>query len=117
MAQWAFATWMATKACDYLRPDWHEWDHFAADRARALESDSLMSTRPIHFNVDNPLQALEMFERDHLHEGCVDSQDMLELDLSAKTHSRLVFRTTLKRTSSIMPPPKICGTPSVRLRS
>ncbi|MFN8552235.1 MAG: M1 family metallopeptidase [Candidatus Obscuribacterales bacterium] len=58
----AFATWMATKACDFLRPDWHEWDHFAADRARALESDSLMSTRPIHFNVDNPLQALEMFD-------------------------------------------------------
>ncbi|HEY9682226.1 MAG TPA: M1 family metallopeptidase [Oculatellaceae cyanobacterium] len=58
----AFATWMATKACDVLRPDWHEWDRFAAERAHALESDSLMSTRPIHFNVDNPLQALEMFD-------------------------------------------------------
>ncbi len=58
----AFATWMATKACDVLRPDWHEWDRFAAGRAYALESDSLMSTRPIHFNVDNPLQALEMFD-------------------------------------------------------
>ncbi len=58
----AFATWMATKAVDVLRPDWHEWDSFAASRSHALESDSLMSTRPIHFTVDNPLQALEMFD-------------------------------------------------------
>lgn len=58
----AFATWMATKAVDVLRPDWHEWDRFAAGRVHALESDSLMSTRPIHFTVDNPLQALEMFD-------------------------------------------------------
>ncbi len=58
----AFATWMATKACDILRPDWHEWDRFALGRAHALESDSLISTRPIHFTVSNPLQANEMFD-------------------------------------------------------
>lgn len=58
----AFATWMATKACDVLRPDWHEWDRFSAERAHALESDSLISTRPIHFDVSNPMQALEMFD-------------------------------------------------------
>jgi puromycin-sensitive aminopeptidase len=58
----AFATWMATKAVDVLRPDWHEWDRFASGRAHAMDSDSLMSTRPIHFTVSNPLQALEMFD-------------------------------------------------------
>jgi puromycin-sensitive aminopeptidase len=58
----AFATWMATKAIDVLFPQWHEWDQFGLSRAAALSSDSLRSTRAIHFEVRDPLQANEMFD-------------------------------------------------------
>lgn len=58
----AFATWMATKASDLLRPEWHRWNEFAVARSHAMGSDSLVSTRSIHFTVDDPLQANEMFD-------------------------------------------------------
>jgi puromycin-sensitive aminopeptidase len=58
----AFATWMATKAVDRLIPEWHFWDEFALSRAQALQTDSLKSTRPIHFTVDDPNQINEMFD-------------------------------------------------------
>jgi puromycin-sensitive aminopeptidase len=58
----AFATWMATKAVDALFPQWHEWDQFGLTRSAALSSDSLRSTRAIHFEVRDPNQANEMFD-------------------------------------------------------
>lgn len=58
----AFATWMASKAVDTLFPQWHEWDQFGLTRAAALSSDSLRSTRAIHFEVKDPNQANEMFD-------------------------------------------------------
>ncbi len=58
----AFATWMSTKAVDYLMPEWHFWDQFGLTRSMALQTDSLASTRPIHFAVHDPGQINEMFD-------------------------------------------------------
>jgi puromycin-sensitive aminopeptidase len=37
----AFATWMATKATEKLKPEWRNWDDFALSRAATLDSDGL----------------------------------------------------------------------------
>lgn len=58
----AFATWMAEKVVDYVRPDWQTWEFFTLDRLSVMETDELMSTRPIHCEVKNPLEAIEMFD-------------------------------------------------------
>ncbi|MBI4532969.1 MAG: M1 family peptidase, partial [Candidatus Melainabacteria bacterium] len=58
----AFATWMSTKAVDKLMPGWHVWDDFHLWRMRAMTTDALQSSRPIHFPVHNALQANEMFD-------------------------------------------------------
>ncbi len=58
----AFATWMASKAVDQLKPEWHQWDDFAMARIEALETDSLASAKAIHTPVVNASQANEMFD-------------------------------------------------------
>lgn len=58
----AFATWMSTKAIAHLAPDWRPWDEFALGRVWAMSTDALASTRPIHFQVNNPAEASEMFD-------------------------------------------------------
>lgn len=58
----AFATWMATKAEDFLFPEWHSWDQFGLSRAAAMSTDALRSSRAIHFVVNNPYDANEMFD-------------------------------------------------------
>ncbi len=58
----AFATWMSVKADDFVRPDWQSWEFFTLQRLGAMEIDELMSTRPIHADVKNPLEAIEMFD-------------------------------------------------------
>ena len=58
----AFATWMAYKAVDFVRPDWQVWEFFTLERLGAMGIDELMSTRPIHADVKNPLEAIEMFD-------------------------------------------------------
>jgi len=58
----AFATWMADKAEDYLRPDWRIWDDFAVERAGTLDSDAISATRSVQSPVNSPNDALEMFD-------------------------------------------------------
>lgn len=58
----AFATWMSEKTVDFVRPDWQTWEFFTFDRLGAMEIDELMSTRSIHAEVKNPLEAIEMFD-------------------------------------------------------
>lgn len=58
----AFATWMSEKTVDYVRPDWQTWEFFTFDRLGAMEIDELMSSRSIHAEVKNPLEAIEMFD-------------------------------------------------------
>lgn len=58
----AFATWMADKAVDFLHPEWNTWDDFALSRADSMDSDSLRASRAIHFEVNSPSDAHEMFD-------------------------------------------------------
>ncbi len=58
----AFATWMSTRAVDQIMPGWEFWKGYAISRLHALETDSLLSTRPIHFHVTRPSEANEMFD-------------------------------------------------------
>ncbi|MBL0187090.1 MAG: M1 family metallopeptidase [Candidatus Obscuribacter sp.] len=58
----AFATWMATKATEKLKPEWHNWDDFALSRASTLDSDGLLATRAVEYPVKSPEDAMEMFD-------------------------------------------------------
>ncbi len=58
----AFATWMADKAEDFLRPDWRIWDDFAVERVGTLDSDAITATRSVQSPVNSPNDALEMFD-------------------------------------------------------
>ncbi|MCP3975924.1 MAG: M1 family metallopeptidase, partial [bacterium] len=58
----AFATFMELKCVDSYRPDWKRWLAFAASRNAAMDTDSLVSTRPIEFPVGSPEEANEMFD-------------------------------------------------------
>ncbi|MDR3612070.1 MAG: M1 family metallopeptidase [Candidatus Obscuribacterales bacterium] len=57
-----FATWMASKAVNDIKPEWHQWDEFTDTREEALEHDSLNVSRPIHANVASAADADEMFD-------------------------------------------------------
>jgi puromycin-sensitive aminopeptidase len=80
----AFATWMSNKAVDFVRPDWQTWEFFTLDRLGAMEIDELMSTRPIHAEVKNPLEAIEMFDGITYSKGASILR-MLETYLGEKT--------------------------------
>ncbi|HEY1281114.1 MAG TPA: M1 family aminopeptidase, partial [Acidimicrobiales bacterium] len=58
----AFATFMATLACDAFRPDWKRWTTFSLERTAAFEVDALHSTRPIEYEVVSPADADGMFD-------------------------------------------------------
>lgn len=58
----AFATWMADKAEDVLRPEWRIWDDFAVERAGTLDADAIVATRSVQSPVNSPNDALEMFD-------------------------------------------------------
>lgn len=58
----AFATWMADKAEDVLKPEWRIWDDFAVERAGTLDADAIVATRSVQSPVNSPNDALEMFD-------------------------------------------------------
>jgi puromycin-sensitive aminopeptidase len=58
----AFATWMATKATDAVRPEWELWKDYVWDRIQGMNVDSLHSTRTIHSTVKSPQEIHEMFD-------------------------------------------------------
>ena len=59
----SFATFMATKFVDKIRPEWRMWDQFAEDTvANALRLDSLRSTHPIDVRVESPAEIREIFD-------------------------------------------------------
>jgi puromycin-sensitive aminopeptidase len=58
----AFATLMEEKAADDLRPDWELWTAFALSRSAALDTDALVSTRPVEYEVKSPRDADGMFD-------------------------------------------------------
>jgi len=58
----AFATYMGTSACDAFRPEWKRWVTFGLERSAALDTDALVTTRPIEYEVKSPADADGMFD-------------------------------------------------------
>ncbi len=58
----AFATFMELKCADAFRPAWKTWLNFTDYRARSMDIDGLVATRPIEFPVASPEDANEMFD-------------------------------------------------------
>jgi puromycin-sensitive aminopeptidase len=58
----AFATFMEIAACSAYRPDWHRWTSFGVERTVAFETDSLMSTRSVEYEVRSPAECEGMFD-------------------------------------------------------
>lgn len=58
----AFATWMADKATDHVKPEWKIIEQFFSKRQRAFLTDSLHSTRSIQAPVEKPEDAHQMFD-------------------------------------------------------
>lgn len=83
----AFATWMSVKAMEVYKPEWNPWDLFVKDRAPALASDSLSSTRPIYSEVLNPTEAEEMFDEITYEKGASVLR-MLERFLGEETYMK-----------------------------
>jgi len=59
----SFATFMAAKFVDMLRPKWDVWDEFLEGTMNAaMMLDGLESTHPIDAKVDSPSQIQEIFD-------------------------------------------------------
>ena len=58
----AFATFMELLVTDDFEPRWQVWTNFGADRAAALATDSLRSSRAIEYPVGRPEEADDMFD-------------------------------------------------------
>lgn len=58
----AFATFMEMSCVAHFRPEWQRWVSFGQDRASALSTDGLSSTRAIEYPVRVPSDAEGMFD-------------------------------------------------------
>jgi puromycin-sensitive aminopeptidase len=58
----AFATFMELLVTDSFEPRWQIWTNFGVDRAAALSTDSLRSSRAIEYPVGRPEEAEDMFD-------------------------------------------------------
>ncbi len=58
----AFATFMEMVCVDAYRPEWRRWASFASDRNRSMDTDGLITTRPIEFAVASPEEADAMYD-------------------------------------------------------
>jgi puromycin-sensitive aminopeptidase len=58
----AFATFMEVAACDAFRPEWKRWVTFGLERTAALDTDALVATRPVEYEVKSPADAEGMFD-------------------------------------------------------
>ena len=58
----AFATFMEVAAVDAYRPDWKRWTSFSLERSVAFETDSLVATRPVEYEVRSPADCEGMFD-------------------------------------------------------
>jgi puromycin-sensitive aminopeptidase len=58
----AFATFMEVMCVDHFRPEWERWVSFGMERAAAMATDALHSTRPVEYPVGPPEEAQGMFD-------------------------------------------------------
>ena len=59
----SFASWMGTKAVDWLFPEWQMWTQFVnMDTNRALSLDGLKNSHPIEQEVKNPAEVNQLFD-------------------------------------------------------
>jgi len=59
----SFASWMGTKAVDWLFPEWAMWTQFVnMDTNRALSLDGLKNSHPIEQEVKNPAEVSQLFD-------------------------------------------------------
>jgi len=66
----AFATFMATKVQDAFRRQWERWVSFGQERAAAMRTDGLASTRSVEAPVNHPAEALGMIDVITYRKGC-----------------------------------------------
>ena len=59
----SFATWVGTKAVDWLFPEWSMWTQFVnMDTNRAFNLDGLQNSHPIEQEVLNPAEVSQLFD-------------------------------------------------------
>ncbi len=59
----SFASWMGTKAVDWLFPEWQMWTQFVnMDTTRALSLDGLKNSHPIEQEVKDPAEVSQLFD-------------------------------------------------------
>jgi puromycin-sensitive aminopeptidase len=88
----SFASWMGTKAVDWLFPEWQMWTQFVnMDTNRALSLDGLKNSHPIEQEVKNPAEVSQLFDAISYSKGASVIR-MLEQFLSPET-----FRQGLHR--------------------
>lgn len=59
----SFASWMATKATDYLYPEWEVWTQFISDDvAPGMGLDGLENSHPIESKVSDPAEVSQLFD-------------------------------------------------------
>ena len=84
----SFASWMGTKAVDWLFPDWEMWTQFVnMDTTRALSLDGLKNSHPIEQEVEDPSQVSQLFDAISYSKGASIIR-MLEQFLGAETFRR-----------------------------
>ena len=81
----SFATWVGTKAVDWLFPEWSMWTQFVnMDTNRAFNLDGLKNSHPIEQEVANPAEVSQLFDAISYSKGGSVLR-MLEHFLSAST--------------------------------
>ncbi|MEM9036474.1 MAG: M1 family metallopeptidase [Actinomycetota bacterium] len=58
----AFATFMEMACIDAWKPEWRQWEQFTIERAAAMDTDTLHTTRAIEFPVSSPDEAEAMYD-------------------------------------------------------
>ena len=59
----SFASWMGSKAVDWLFPEWDMWTQFVnMDTNRALSLDGLKNSHPIEQEVKDPAEVSQLFD-------------------------------------------------------
>lgn len=88
----SFASWMGTKAVDWLFPEWQMWTQFVnMDTSRALSLDGLKNSHPIEQEVKDPAEVSQLFDAISYSKGASVIR-MLEQFLSPEVFRRGLYR-------------------------